>query len=121
MRNARAPAFDDNEDEERDSRNDDVEPKEGADPGCEQFLEKQRHVQAVFHEPGEKFPIRQGRSDEAKEEVEVAQSHEKVVAGLNSPSGRSEMRAMNGTAPQIEIIAPFRAAFEWMKMVLFRP
>src|SRR5437588_6752175 len=40
---------------------------------------------------------------------------------LNSPSGRSEMRAMNGTAPQIEIIAPFRAAFEWMKMVLFRP
>ena len=31
------------------------------------------------------------------------------------------MRAMNGTAPQIEIIAPFRAAFEWMKMVLFRP
>ena len=29
--------------------------------------------------------------------------------------------AMNGTEPRIEIIAPFRAAFEWMKMVLFRP
>jgi hypothetical protein len=28
---------------------------------------------------------------------------------------------MNGTAPRIEIIAPFRAAFEWMKTVLFRP
>src|SRR2546423_15656890 len=28
---------------------------------------------------------------------------------------------MNGTPPQIEIIAPFRAAFEWMKSVLFRP
>src|SRR5438270_801419 len=44
-----------------------------------------------------------------------------TTTSLNSPSGRSEMRAMNGTAPQIEIIAPFRAAFEWMKMVLFRP
>src|SRR5438105_6134902 len=91
MRNARAPAFDDNEDEERDSRNDDVEPKEGADPGCEQFLEKQRHIQAVFHEPGEKFPIGQGRSDEAKEEVEMAQSHEKVVAGTGDP-GRWQLR-----------------------------
>jgi hypothetical protein len=29
--------------------------------------------------------------------------------------------AMNGTGPGIEIIAPFRAAFEWMKIVLFRP
>ncbi|HEX4630564.1 MAG TPA: hypothetical protein VH188_06325 [Chthoniobacterales bacterium] len=28
---------------------------------------------------------------------------------------------MNGTAPRIEIIAPFRAAYEWMKTVLFRP
>ncbi|HEX8897180.1 MAG TPA: hypothetical protein VF751_00655 [Chthoniobacterales bacterium] len=28
---------------------------------------------------------------------------------------------MNGTAPQIEIIAPFKAAFEWMKTMLFRP
>jgi hypothetical protein len=28
---------------------------------------------------------------------------------------------MNGTAPKIEIIAPFRAAYEWMKIVLFRP
>jgi hypothetical protein len=28
---------------------------------------------------------------------------------------------VNGTPPQIEIIAPFRAAFEWMKSVLFRP
>jgi len=28
---------------------------------------------------------------------------------------------MNGTAPKIEIIAPFRAAYDWMKMVLFRP
>src|SRR5947209_19530387 len=44
-----------------------------------------------------------------------------TTTSLNSPSGRSEMRAMNGTAPQIEIIAPFRGAFDWMKMVLFRP
>ncbi len=28
---------------------------------------------------------------------------------------------MNGTAPKIEIFAPFGVAFEWMKMVLFRP
>ena len=28
---------------------------------------------------------------------------------------------MNGTAPKIEIIAPFKAAFEWMKAMLFRP
>ena len=28
---------------------------------------------------------------------------------------------MNGTTPRIEIIAPFQAAFEWMKGVLFRP
>lgn len=28
---------------------------------------------------------------------------------------------MNGTAPKIEIIAPFQAAFEWMKVMLFRP
>src|ERR1051326_4666845 len=28
---------------------------------------------------------------------------------------------MNGTPPQIEIIAPFKAAFEWMKAMLFRP
>ena len=28
---------------------------------------------------------------------------------------------MNGTAPQIQIIAPFQAAFEWMKAMLFRP
>jgi hypothetical protein len=28
---------------------------------------------------------------------------------------------MNGSAPRIEIIAPFRAAFEWMKAMLFRP
>ncbi len=28
---------------------------------------------------------------------------------------------MDGTAPRIEIIAPFRAAYDWMKTVLFRP
>ncbi|MFN2623584.1 MAG: hypothetical protein ABR611_12145 [Chthoniobacterales bacterium] len=28
---------------------------------------------------------------------------------------------MNGTEPKIEIIAPFQAAFEWMKAMLFRP
>src|ERR1041384_4303256 len=28
---------------------------------------------------------------------------------------------MSGTDRKIEIIAPFRAAYEWMKMVLFRP
>jgi hypothetical protein len=28
---------------------------------------------------------------------------------------------MNGTVPKIEIIAPFRAAYDWMKTVLFRP
>jgi hypothetical protein len=28
---------------------------------------------------------------------------------------------MNGTAPRIQIIAPFTAALEWMKMVLFTP
>jgi hypothetical protein len=28
---------------------------------------------------------------------------------------------MNGTAPTIEIVAPFKAAFEWMKAMLFRP
>jgi hypothetical protein len=28
---------------------------------------------------------------------------------------------VNGTAPRIEIIAPFQAAFEWMKAMLFRP
>jgi hypothetical protein len=28
---------------------------------------------------------------------------------------------MNGTAPTIEIIGPFRAAYDWMKIVLFRP
>src|SRR6476660_3662533 len=28
---------------------------------------------------------------------------------------------MNGTPPRIEIIAPFQAAFEWMKAMLFRP
>src|SRR4051812_41046266 len=28
---------------------------------------------------------------------------------------------MNGTAPRIEIIVPFQAAFEWMKTMLFRP
>ncbi|MDP9099738.1 MAG: hypothetical protein M3N48_12220 [Verrucomicrobiota bacterium] len=28
---------------------------------------------------------------------------------------------MNGTAAQIEILAPFGAAFEWMKAMLFRP
>jgi hypothetical protein len=28
---------------------------------------------------------------------------------------------MNGTEPKIEIFAPFGAAFEWMKTVLFRP
>ncbi|MFL6519880.1 MAG: hypothetical protein ACJ8NS_06640 [Chthoniobacterales bacterium] len=28
---------------------------------------------------------------------------------------------MDGSAPKIEIIAPFRAAYDWMKMVLFRP
>jgi hypothetical protein len=28
---------------------------------------------------------------------------------------------MNGTGPTIEIIAPFQAAFEWMKGMLFRP
>ncbi|HVF73080.1 MAG TPA: hypothetical protein VM940_15870 [Chthoniobacterales bacterium] len=28
---------------------------------------------------------------------------------------------MNGAAPKIEIFAPFGAAFEWMKTVLFRP
>jgi hypothetical protein len=28
---------------------------------------------------------------------------------------------MNGTAPGIEVIAPFRAAYDWMKTVLFRP
>ena len=28
---------------------------------------------------------------------------------------------MNGTAPRIEIFAPFGAAFEWMKVMLFRP
>jgi hypothetical protein len=28
---------------------------------------------------------------------------------------------MDGTAPKIEIIAPFRTAYDWMKMVLFRP
>ena len=28
---------------------------------------------------------------------------------------------MNGAAPRIEIFAPFGAAFEWMKTVLFRP
>ncbi|HEX4641565.1 MAG TPA: hypothetical protein VH252_09270 [Chthoniobacterales bacterium] len=33
----------------------------------------------------------------------------------------NEIGNMNGTAPQIEIIAPFRAAFEWMKAMLFRP
>ena len=31
------------------------------------------------------------------------------------------MNAMNGTTPQIQIIAPFQAAFEWMKTMLFRP
>ena len=31
------------------------------------------------------------------------------------------MSAMNGTAPRIEIISPFQAAFEWMKAMLFRP
>ena len=28
---------------------------------------------------------------------------------------------MNGTRPTIEIVAPFRAGFEWMKAMLFRP
>ena len=28
---------------------------------------------------------------------------------------------MNGTPPRIEIVAPFGAAFEWMKAMLFRP
>src|SRR4051812_6326231 len=28
---------------------------------------------------------------------------------------------MNGTAPSIEIVAPFQAAYDWMKTVLFRP
>src|ERR1041385_1822195 len=28
---------------------------------------------------------------------------------------------MNGTTPTIQIIAPFQAAFEWMKAMLFRP
>jgi len=28
---------------------------------------------------------------------------------------------MNGTPPQIQIIAPFTAALDWMKMMLFRP
>ena len=28
---------------------------------------------------------------------------------------------MNGTTPRIEIIAPFTAAFEWMKTMLFKP
>lgn len=28
---------------------------------------------------------------------------------------------MDGTTPKIGIIAPFRAAYDWMKMVLFRP
>jgi hypothetical protein len=31
------------------------------------------------------------------------------------------MSAMNGTSPKIEILLPFRAAFEWMKAMLFRP
>jgi hypothetical protein len=31
------------------------------------------------------------------------------------------MANMNGTAPRIEIFAPFGAAFEWMKAMLFRP
>src|SRR6478609_1321833 len=33
----------------------------------------------------------------------------------------SEITNMNGTAPKIEIVAPFQAAFEWMKAMLFRP
>ncbi len=28
---------------------------------------------------------------------------------------------MNGTEPKVEIFAPFGAAFEWMKTILFRP
>jgi hypothetical protein len=31
------------------------------------------------------------------------------------------MSVMNGTAPRIEIIAPFQAALEWMKTMLFKP
>ena len=31
------------------------------------------------------------------------------------------MAAVNGTTPTIEIVAPFRAGFEWMKAMLFRP
>ncbi|MEY2506059.1 MAG: hypothetical protein QOH01_388 [Verrucomicrobiota bacterium] len=31
------------------------------------------------------------------------------------------MPNMNGAAPRIEIVAPFGAAFEWMKAMLFRP
>src|SRR5437763_11799330 len=31
------------------------------------------------------------------------------------------MAKMNGSAPKIEIVSPFGAAYEWMKAMLFRP
>jgi hypothetical protein len=40
---------------------------------------------------------------------------------LELPGRKQNMKDMNGTAPKIEIIAPFQAAFEWMKTMLFRP
>ena len=70
-----AARFTEDENKENERGNDDVEAKERADPGREQFLAKEGKIEAVVHYPRQELPVGQSGSDDAEDEIHVAQSH----------------------------------------------
>jgi hypothetical protein len=74
-RHRQASAFGRDKDKKDDRGNDDVETKECADAGREQFLAKHRQVQAVIDDPGNEFPVGQDKTEETERKVDVAETH----------------------------------------------
>jgi hypothetical protein len=74
-RYGQTPAFRCDEHEEDDRRYDDVQSEERADTSGEQFLTEERNVQAVFDDPRQEFPVGEDGTDDAENQINVAQSH----------------------------------------------
>src|ERR1051325_1462715 len=74
-RHRETAAFGRDKNKEGNCGNNDVEPKERADAGREQFLAKQRQVQAVIDDPGNEFPVGQDNPEETERKVNVAEAH----------------------------------------------
>ena len=74
-RHRQASAFGRDKNKKGNCGNNDVEPKERADAAREQFLAKQRQVQAVIDNPGKEFPVGQDNPGETEREVDVAEAH----------------------------------------------